>query len=558
MSENETKSSAYEKLTPQRKQLVDQVLANLEKGNLFWTQGWVAAGAPESAVTGKKYRGINNLYLSLVAMAENYGDNRWATFRQMEEKGWTFKKDEEGHTLGKGKSVSVEYYEMRDKETKRRFDRSVLDGMTFDEQREYMDKNVYWLRKFYRVFNCSLMDGVPAKEMPMIDVNDRIEKAEAILDYWNANESKIVYGGSQAFYRPSTDEVHLPEREKFKSTQSFYDTALHEIGHSTGHESRLNRDLSGGFGSQSYAMEELRAEIASIFMAQDLGIEPSEDRLQNNAAYIQSWKDEIKENPNALFTAIADADKIARYVSSKEQAYRQSKDVEYYAIVEETNAYSEQVYRCYICDEEGKVKPLINYGFADKDALEKELDKIKELDLWKDKSFEEVGIEALKAKSEEKEKAGKVEQEKSTEYIRPSELVAAEVAAKALPVSMDGRGLESLTRMSDRETLSRAETYYGKDGKFSDLYHGKNVLKSEEESEYGLMVRLAMFCGGDQDRLLRVFRSSGQYREEKPNAYYEKMAENSLKFISDTKRSFAPMGEQSGFSKGKQGINSKR
>lgn len=558
MSENETKSSAYEKLTPQRKQLVDQVLANLEKGNLFWTQGWVAAGAPESAVTGKKYRGINNLYLSLVAMAENYGDNRWATFRQMEEKGWTFKKDEEGHTLGKGKSVSVEYYEMRDKETKRRFDRNVLDGMTFDEQREYMDKNVYWLRKFYRVFNCSLMDGVPAKEMPMIDVNDRIEKAEAILDYWNANESKIVYGGSQAFYRPSTDEVHLPEREKFKSTQSFYDTAFHEIGHSTGHESRLNRDLSGGFGSQSYAMEELRAEIASIFMAQDLGIEPSEDRLQNNAAYIQSWKDEIKENPNALFTAIADADKIARYVSSKEQAYRQTKDVEYYAIVEETNAYSEQVYRCYICDEEGKVKPLINYGFADRDALEKELDKIKELDLWKDKTFEEVGIEALKAKSEEKEKAGKVEQEKSTEYIRPSELVAAEVAAKALPVSMDGRGLESLTRMSDRETLSRAETYYGKDGKFSDLYHGKNVLKSEEESEYGLMVRLAMFCGGDQDRLLRVFRSSGQYREEKPNAYYEKMAENSLKFISDTKRSFAPMNEQSGFSKGKQGINSKR
>ena len=558
MSENETKSSAYEKLTPQRKQLVDQVLANLEKGNLFWTQGWVAAGAPESAVTGKKYRGINNLYLSLVAMAENYGDNRWASFRQMEEKGWTFKKDEEGHTLGKGKSVSVEYYEMRDKETKRRFDRSVLDGMTFDEQREYMDKNVYWLRKFYRVFNCSLMDGVPAKEMPTIDVNDRIEKAEAILDYWNANESKIVYGGSQAFYRPSTDEVHLPEREKFKSTQSFYDTAFHEIGHSTGHESRLSRDLSGGFGSQSYAMEELRAEIASIFMAQDLGIEPSEDRLQNNAAYIQSWKDEIKENPNALFTAIADADKIARYVSSKEQAYRQTKDVEYYAIVEETNAYSEQVYRCYICDEEGKVKPLINYGFADRDALEKELDKIKELDLWKDKTFEEVGIEALKAKSEEKEKAGKVEQEKSTEYIRPSELVAAEVAAKALPVSMDGRGLESLTRMSDRETLSRAETYYGKDGKFSDLYHGKNVLKSEEESEYGLMVRLAMFCGGDQDRLLRVFRSSGQYREEKPNAYYEKMAENSLKFISDTKRSFAPMGEQSGFSKGKVGINSKR
>ena len=353
--------------------------------------------------------------------------------------------------------------------------------------------------------------------MPMIDVNDRIEKVEAILDYWSANESKIVYGGSQAFYRPSTDEVHLPEREKFKSTQSFYDTALHEIGHSTGHESRLCRDLSGRFGSEDYAMEELRAEIASIFMEQDLEIEPSEGRLQNNAAYIQSWKEEIKENPNALFTVIADADKIARYVSSKEQAYRQTKDVEYYAIVEETNAYSEQVYRCYICDEEGKVKPLINYGFADRDALEKELDKLKELDLWKDKTFEEVSIEELK----EKGAAGKVEQEKSTEYIRPSELVATEVAARALPVSMDGRGKASLMRMSDRETLERAESFYRKkDETFFKLYNGKNVLPGEEKSESGLMLRLAMFCGNDEEQLLRLFKSSGQFRDNKPNAYY--------------------------------------
>ena len=157
--------------------------------------------------------------------------------------------------------------------------------------------------------------------------------------------------------------------------QEFYATALHEIGHSTGHESRLNRDLSGRFGSEDYAMEELRAEIASIFMEQDLGVEPSEGRLQNNAAYIQSWKEEIKENPNALFTAITDADKIAKYVSGKEQEYRQTKDIQFYAIVEETNAYSEQVYKCCICDEEGRVKPLINYGFADRDALEKELDE---------------------------------------------------------------------------------------------------------------------------------------------------------------------------------------
>lgn len=398
------------------------------------------------------------------------------------------------------------------------------------------------------------MDGVPAKEKPQIDVNDRNDRAEAILDYWDKNEAKIVYGGSQAFYRTDTDEVHLPERADFKSMQEFYSTALHEIGHSTGHESRLNRDLSGRFGSEGYAMEELRAEIAFIFMEQDLEIEPSEGRLQNNVAYIQSWKEEIKENPNALFTAITDADKIAKYVSERERAYRRVNDVQYYAIIEETNAYSEQVYKCCICDEEGEVKPLINYAFADREALEKEIDKVKELDIWKDKTFEEVSIDELK----EKGKAGKVEQEKSTEYIKPSELVATEVAAKALPVSMEGRGSESLTRMSDRETLARAEGYYAKDSKFADLYVGKNVMKNIERSESGLMLRLAMFCGNDEEQLLRIFKSSGQFRDEKPNAYYMKLASESMKTIREMRGSIAAAQENNGFTKGKIGINSKR
>lgn len=550
---NEENNPIYEKLTPQRKQLVDKVLENLEKGNLFWTKGW-GSGAPESAITGKKYRGINNLLLSIISMNENYDDNRWATFNQMEEKGWTFKKDEDGKSVAKNKGVTIEYYEMRDKETKKRFDRSILDGMTAEEQREYMDKNVYWLRKYYRVFNCALMNGVPQKEKPQINDNDKNDRVESILDYWDKNEAKIVYGGSQAFYKSSTDEVHLPSRGDFKSMQEFYSTALHEIGHSTGHESRLNRDLSGGFGSETYALEELRAEIASIFMEQDLEIEPSEGRLQNNAAYIQSWKDEITDNPNALFTAIADADKIAKYVSQKEQANRFAKDIQYYAIVEETNAYSEQVYKCCICDEEGKIKPLINYGFADKDALKKELDKIQELDIWKDKTFQEVSLEELK----EKGKTGSIEQEKSSEYIRPSELMTTEVAARALPVSMNGKGKASLTRMSDRETLERAEKHYGKNDKFSNLYNGKSVFGNEERDEYGLMVRLALFCGNDEEQLLRLFKSSGQFRDEKPNAYYMQMAQKGLRFISATKQSFSQTNGAGEFAKGKVGINSKR
>ena len=172
----------------------------------------------------------------------------------------------------------------------------------------------------------------------------------------------------------------------------------------------------------------------------------------------------------------------------------------------------------------------------------------------KSKTFEEVSIEELK----EKGATGKVEQEKSTEYIRPSELVATEVAARALPVSMDGRGKASLTRMSDREVLARAEGYFAKDDKFSNLYNGKKVMPSEEKSESGLMIRLAMFCGNDEEQLLRLFKSSGQFRDEKPNAYYMKMASESRKSIQRMRESVTSATVSSGATKGKVGINSKR
>lgn len=99
--------------------------------------------------------------------------------------------------------------------------------------------------------------------------------------------------------------------------QEFYSTALHEMGHSTGHETRLNRPLNADRSSEEYAME-LRAEIASVFMEQDFGIDVDENAVRNSGAYVGSWKSAIKSDPNALFTAIADADKIAKYVLQKE------------------------------------------------------------------------------------------------------------------------------------------------------------------------------------------------------------------------------------------------
>lgn len=115
----ETKNKAFEKLTQQQQLMMEQVLENLNAGVGLWQKGWRTRGAPESAITGKKYRGMNNFFLTLVAISRGYSDNRWATYNQIEEKGWHFKTDEEGKSLGKGAGVNVEFYTLHDRKTKK-------------------------------------------------------------------------------------------------------------------------------------------------------------------------------------------------------------------------------------------------------------------------------------------------------------------------------------------------------------------------------------------------------------------------------------------------------
>ena len=397
MSDKE-KKSAYDKLTPQRQKLVDTIIANLENNHSLWRQGWRVTGAPVSAITGKRYNGVNRLFLSAATMDRGYSDNRWLTYNQMKEKGWDFKRDEEGNSLGKKAGVSIEYFSLYDKSTKQPFDRNALDGMTEAERDDYMDENVIALRKYYCVFNGDVIDGIPEREKHEVDQSGKNSRAEGILQYWNDNEAKIIYGGSEAFYRPSTDEIHLPERNDFVDMPEFYSTALHEVGHSTGHETRLNRDLSGGFGSEKYAEEELRAEIASMFIEQDLGIETSEKHIENNSAYIQAWHDKIKEDPNILFRAIADAEKICKFVMAKESEIK--KDTEPYAIIEDEGEDGGKVYKVRMCAEHGQTQlALSGYPFRSKEALMSEFGKMQELPFWAGKEFKEVTLDELEAES---------------------------------------------------------------------------------------------------------------------------------------------------------------
>ena len=553
---SEGNNSIYEKLTPQRKQLVDEILKNLETGKGLWRQGWQTTGAPVSAITGKRYNGVNRLFLTAAMVSKGYSDNRWLTFKQMEEKGYSFKRDAEGNSLGKNAGVPIEYFELRDRETKQPFDRNVLDGMSEDERDAYMEENIYPLRKYYRVFNADVIEGIPAREIKELDTSGRNVRAEKILQYWSDNESKIIYGGDEAFYRLSSDEINLPERERFVDLPEFYSTAMHEVGHSTGHEKRLKRNLSGKFGTPEYAEEELRAEIASMFIEQDLEIAASEKHVHNNSEYIKSWYDEIKADPNVLFKAIADAERITKYIMAKEREIQ--KDTEPYAIVEDTDEYGGKVYKVLMTAEHGQTRyALSGYPFRSREALMSEFGKMQELPFWADKEFVEVTVDELEAESRKRaeeqnakvERLREIEEEKSEIFIPPSE-VAAQVAEEAAvvgtvaAVDMAGRGIDSLTRMDDREIVERAsKTKHGE--KFLTLFNGEAVLGDEEKNERSLMARLAMMTGENTEQLLRIFRASGQFREDKPNSYYEKMAKEEMQFVANLKPSAPPAAAKS-------------
>ena len=538
MSDNE--NSAYEKLTPARKALVDAVMKNLENGVGLWEQGWAGGGAPVSAISGKQYNGVNRMFLMAATAERGYSDNRWVTFKQMEDKGWSFKRDEEGRSRGKNAGVSIEYFELRDKETKQPFDRHTLDGMTADERNEYMDENVYPIRKYYRVFNGDVIEGIPERERVEHDPTGRNDRAEALIEHWSGTQSPIKYGGSMAYYSLTKDEIHLPEKKDFVDMPEFYSTALHEIGHSTGHEKRLNRNLSGAFGSAEYAEEELRAEIASMFLEQDLGVAASDKHIENNSAYIGAWKSKIKEDPNVLFKAITDAERMTKFVMSKEKEIK--RETEPFAVVEETDEYGETVYKVKMCAEYGQTQSALSgYPFRSREALMAEFGKMQELPFWREKAFEEVSLEELQARSikraeeqeQKEERLTKIEEEKSEVFLPPSAVAAAsetESASAARTVDMTGKGIESLTRMEDRDLVERAsKTKQG--AKFSALFNGVDVLGSEEKNERSLMARLAVHTS-DKDKLMRVFKASGQYRDDKPNAYYEKMATEEMQFVS--------------------------
>lgn len=306
-----SEKSYKEVIEVKRKEMLNTLLESMENDPGAWQKGWFSfSHIPENGATGKRYRGLNVLFLYGVAKKKGFEDPRWVTFNQAHELGATIKSGE--------KASSVFFYREYDKVTKRDFDPQTIADLSKEEQLDYRKENVRNVLKFSAVFNAEQCENFPKlerKEMSSEEQEKRNKFCETIIN--NSAAPIHMDGGDRAYYNPATDSIHLPLFNSFNTLQDFYATALHEIAHSTGYKTRLNRDLSGSFGSQLYALEELRAELSSVFMQVDLGIDLSGAEVKNHAAYLRSWFSAIQDDQQTFYNAAADADKICKYISTE-------------------------------------------------------------------------------------------------------------------------------------------------------------------------------------------------------------------------------------------------
>lgn len=303
-----TRTTDKEEKKPFHVVVAEGLIKQLEAGTAPWQKPWEPGGTghlPMNPTTGKRYKGINSIQL----MMQGRSDPRWLTYKQAEAAGAQVRRGERG-TL-------VQYWKFEDERTKT--DEQGRPVIGKDGQPEKERFKLERPKVFHAVvFNAEQIDGLPAPiQQPMRW--DAVERAEAILKASGADISHAP--GDRAFYRPSTDSITMPYREQFKTADAYYATALHELGHWTGHESRLGRDLGNPFGSEAYAKEELRAEIASMLMGDELAI--GHDPGQH-AAYVKSWVKVLKDDPMEILRASADAEKIHSFVMAFEQKQVQS------------------------------------------------------------------------------------------------------------------------------------------------------------------------------------------------------------------------------------------
>jgi antirestriction protein ArdC len=274
-----------------RQTITDKIISIMEQGTTTGGPRWTGCGGhglPRNAQTGQAYRGVNVLLLWAEAAAKQYSSNLWLTYRQAEELGAQVRKTE--------KPVMCVYFQKVQK----------------DAQAEGDEPDYYPLIKSFFLFNVAQIDGLPsgitAPAVAQHDFNP-VEQAE---DFLRNTGATIRHGFDGAFYVPDRDEVCLPSPELFTTEVNYYATACQELGHWTGHASRLNRSFGKRFGDDAYAVEELVAELSAAFTMGYLGM--VDGSIEMHADYLQSWIRVLKSDKGAISTAASQASKAADYV----------------------------------------------------------------------------------------------------------------------------------------------------------------------------------------------------------------------------------------------------
>jgi antirestriction protein ArdC len=290
------RASLYDEVTA-------KIIGQLEAGIFPWVQPWSSAaaspGLPRNAITGRPYSGINVLILWGAVIEGGYPSQDWLTFRQALAAGGCVRKGERGQTI---------FYA----------DKFVPKGEREQGATESDAPRAIPFLKRFVVLNAAQCDGLPerltAAPAPLPE-REQHEQAEALIA---ASGADFRIGGAEAFYSPTLDLVQVPPQPAFAQQIDYYRTALHELGHWTGHKSRLDRDQSGGFGSAAYAREELCAEMASAFLCTALGIVPT----VRHADYVGNWLTVLRADNRAIFKAASQASKAADFLLAFTDAVR--------------------------------------------------------------------------------------------------------------------------------------------------------------------------------------------------------------------------------------------
>jgi len=288
--------------------ITDRMIAELEQGVIPWQKPWSGVQGAISHTTGKRYSLLNQMLLGCRS-------GEFVTFKEAQREGGHIKKGE--------KAGMIVFWKFLDS-AKRDDDGNVVHGT---DGKPIME-SVPFLR-YYNVFHIDQCEGIqprfaeapsPGEHLSPDDAADRI-----VEDYINRSSVKLIIQRSdRAFYSPTTDSVTVPELAQYTCISEYYSTLFHELTHSTGHVSRLNRlSKEASFGSEAYSKEELIAELGAAFLVNHVGLE-TDGSFRNSAGYIQSWLKALKDDKRLIVSAAGKADKAVAMILNNNDAAKEA------------------------------------------------------------------------------------------------------------------------------------------------------------------------------------------------------------------------------------------